>query len=30
MLFIIYREDKPVHLKVRLDNHQRHLEYLQP
>ena len=30
MLFLIYRKDKPGHLKVRLDNHQKHLEYLKP
>lgn len=30
MLFFIYRKDKPGHLQVRLDYHQRHLEYLAP
>lgn len=30
MLFLIYRKDKPGHLQVRLDNHQKHLEHLAP
>jgi len=28
MLFLIYRKDKPGHLQVRLDNHQKHIEHL--
>jgi uncharacterized protein len=30
MFFIIYRKDKPGHLQVRLDNHQKHLEFIGP